>query len=98
MREDLFAEIYDLEEAYWWHVTKRRLVKTFLYLKYRNSLTYFPIIRYFFSNPKKKIRRRGNISYQDYFFTFFLFQIKTRTKANRININSKPGLKQIVVI
>ncbi len=28
MRKDLFEEMYQLEESYWWHVAKRHLVKT----------------------------------------------------------------------
>ena len=30
MRSDLYKEMYELEESYWWHVAKRRLVKMFL--------------------------------------------------------------------
>lgn len=30
MREDLFEEMYQLEEKYWWHVAKRRLVQGLL--------------------------------------------------------------------
>lgn len=30
MRKDLFDEMYKLEEHYWWHVAKRRLVKKLL--------------------------------------------------------------------
>ncbi len=30
MRADLYEEMYKLEEGYWWHVAKRRLVKSWL--------------------------------------------------------------------
>ena len=30
MRKDLYAQMYELEEVYWWHVAKRRLVRDWL--------------------------------------------------------------------
>lgn len=36
MRKDLYQEMFQLEETYWWHVAKRMLVKKFLSLYLKN--------------------------------------------------------------